>query len=582
MKYNTKLTIKIYLKHTMAYKWLVLFVFVSLAIGDTFAVLAPYWYKKFFDLLGSNPGVSTLYSVLLVIFGIKLLHWLFIRLMDFAYIRLSTNTLRDLANTCFTNLHKHSFSFFNNNFVGSLVKKVNRFSQSFDRIADRVVWDFIPTVLNITLICIVLSFRNKLLAVIILVWVLIYVISSYFFSKFKLKYDYKRSQIDSEATALLADSVTNNSNVKLMVGYQRECNSFANKNEELTRIRVFSWNIANLFEGFQWLLMILLEMVIIVYAIKLWSDGQLTIGDFVLIQAYLVMIIQKLWGFGRIIRDFYESLADAEEMTEIFDTPFEIKDVKNAKELKVVRGEIKFLDVNFAYNKTRSVIKKINLNIKSSEKIALVGPSGAGKSTIVKLLLRQHNVSSGKILVDGQDIAKVTQESLWHNVSLVPQDPILFHRSIIENIRYAKPEATDEEVIVAAKLANAHDFILEAPQGYNTFVGERGIKLSGGERQRIAIARAILKNSPILVLDEATSSLDSKSEKLIQEALVNLMKGKTVIIIAHRLSTIMHSDRILVIKDGEVVEQGQHKELLKNKKGIYNNLWDIQVGGFLA
>ena len=254
-----------------------------------------------------------------------------------------------------------------------------------------------------------------------------------------------------------------------------------------------------------------------------------------------------------------------------------IKKIQEDKNLQV-----EFKEVSFAYNKTREIIKKMDLVIKPQEKIALVGSSGAGKSTIVKLLLRQHDISGGKILIDGQNIAKCTQESLWQNVSLVPQDPMLFHRSIMENIRYAKPDASDEEVMSVAKQANAHDFILNLSDGYNTLVGERGIKLSGGERQRVAIARAILKNSPILILDEATSSLDSKSEKLIQDALGNLMKGKTVIIVAHRLSTIMNSNRILVIEQGGILEQGSHKVLLKKKNGIYRNLWDIQVGGFMA
>ena len=556
--------------------------FFFLLIGDSFAILAPYWYKKFFDVLSSNPDVKILYTTLFIILAIKILHWFFIRVMAFLYIKFNTDCLKNLNDICFSKVHKHSFSFFNNSFVGSLVKKVGRFVQSFDRISDRIIWDLMPIIINVTLISVVLFGRNKFFAVIIVSWIFIFVVTSYFFSKFKLKYDFERSQLDSKVGAFLADSFTNNTNVKLLVGYDRECNDFQQKTEDLRKIRKFSWDMSTLFDAVQWMLMIVLEIVMMFYAVKVWQTGDLTVGDFILIQSYLTIIFEKFFGFGRVIRDFYESLADAEEMTEILDMPYDIQDVRNAKELQVNKGKIEFIDVNFAYSKTRGIIKKMNLTIRPDEKIALVGPSGAGKSTIVKLLLRQHDVSRGKILVDGQNIAKVTQESLWGNISLVPQDPILFHRSIMENIRYAKPEATDEEVIEAAKLANAHDFIIGAPEGYGTFVGERGIKLSGGERQRVAIARAILKNSPILILDEATSSLDSKSEKLIQEALINLMKCKTVIIVAHRLSTIMHSDRILVIKEGGIAEQGKHQELLKKKKGIYSNLWDIQVGGFLA
>ena len=282
------------------------------------------------------------------------------------------------------------------------------------------------------------------------------------------------------------------------------------------------------------------------------------------------------------IREIYENLADAEEMTEILLTPHSVQDSKSAKELNITEGAVQFKDVQFHYHKTRTILPKFSLDIKVGKKTALVGHSGSGKSTIIKLLLRLYDVSGGKILIDGQRIHKVTQESLRSQVSLVPQDPILFHRSLKENIRYARPDASNEELIAAAKAAHCHDFIMEFPEGYDTLVGERGVKLSGGERQRIAIARAILKNAPILVLDEATSSLDSESEKLIQDALETLMKGKTVLTIAHRLSTIMNMDTIVVLEKGEIVEQGSHKQLLKKKTGVYSKLWGHQVGGFLG
>jgi ATP-binding cassette subfamily B protein len=327
--------------------------------------------------------------------------------------------------------------------------------------------------------------------------------------------------------------------------------------------------------------MTILEIGLMFLAIKLWQKNILTVGDFVLIQAYLLRIFEKLWGFGRVIRDFYENLADAEEMTEILETPHEIVDIPNAKKLKIITGGIKFNNVDFNYNQTRKVLDKFNLEIKPQEKIALVGPSGAGKSTIVRLLLRLHDINAGEIIIDKQNIAKVMQESLWQNISLVPQDPILFHRTLLENIRYGELKATDKDVIKAAKIAHCHEFISQLPDGYGTYVGERGVKLSGGERQRVAIARAVLRNAPILVLDEATSSLDSESERYIQDALDKLMKEKTVIVIAHRLSTIMKMDRIIVIDKGGIIEEGTHKELLKKKNGIYKKLWKIQAGGFI-
>jgi ATP-binding cassette subfamily B protein len=327
--------------------------------------------------------------------------------------------------------------------------------------------------------------------------------------------------------------------------------------------------------------MTLLEVGILFLSVGLWKKGILTVGDFVLIQAYLITIFDRIWGFGKIFRQIYESLADAEEMTVILQTPNEITDLPGAKKLVIIEGRINFERVGFNYCKTRQILKRFTLAVKPHERLAIVGPSGAGKTTLVKLLLRMHDVTDGRILIDGQNIAQVTQQSQRRQISLVPQDPILFHRSLMENIGYGKPEATEAEVIAAAQAANCHEFIASLPEGYQTHVGERGVKLSSGERQRVAIARAILYNAPILVLDEATSSLDSESERLIQEALDKLMTGKTVIAIAHRLSTIKKMDRIIVIDQGTIAEEGTHDELLLKPEGAYHHLWQLQAGGFI-
>ena len=311
--------------------------------------------------------------------------------------------------------------------------------------------------------------------------------------------------------------------------------------------------------------------------------GLVSVGVFTLIQFYFIDIGEKLWGITRVIRDLYQGYADSKEMVEILKLSHEIEDTKEAKPLpEKINGKIDFENVVFNFTNSRDVLSHITIHIEPGEKIALVGPSGAGKSTFVRLLLRFYNLTSGSISIDGQDIKNSTLESLRKNISFVPQDPVLFHRSLKENIRYGKENATDEEVIEAAKLAHCHEFISEFPKGYDTLVGERGVKLSGGERQRVAIARAMLKNSPILVLDEATSSLDSHSEGLIQEALEVLMKGKTVIVIAHRLSTIRKMDRILVLRDGKIIEEGRHDELSQKEGSLYAELWKLQAGGFLG
>jgi ABC-type multidrug transport system fused ATPase/permease subunit len=268
-------------------------------------------------------------------------------------------------------------------------------------------------------------------------------------------------------------------------------------------------------------------------------------------------------------------------MVELLEMPHDVQDITTATPLNVDKGRVTFRDVDFYFHETRPVLTRFNFAIESGEKVALVGPSGAGKTTITKLLLRLYDLKAGALEIDGQNIAHVTQDSLRNAIAFVPQEPVLFHRTLMDNIRYGRRDATDEEVIEAAKQAHCHEFIATLPQGYQTFVGERGVKLSGGERQRVAIARAILKNAPILVLDEATSSLDSESESLIQDALKTLMKGKTVIVIAHRLSTIMNMDRIVVMDGGSIVDQGTHAELL-TKDGLYQKLWSIQAGGFLS
>ena len=584
MEDYTKETFKIFWEHIKRYKIAGFFIVFSITIGSIGNILGPVLYKKFFDILTSGKGkiesMDLLIQILIQILIIYLIGWLFWRIATFTNSYFQTRVMADLSNTCFKYLHKHSINFFNNNFVGSLVKKVNRFSRAFEGIADALTWELLPLTVSVTSIVIILSFRNLILGISVLVWVILYCISNYIFSLYKLKYDIRRSALNSEVTGVLADTITNHSNIKLFTGHQREEGLFMKVTTELQKLRRFCWDLGNKFEAVQVLFMIFLEISMFYLALKLWQKGVISIGDFVLIQAYLLIIFHQLWNFGRVIRHYYEHMADAREMTEILETPHEIQNVRNAQKLKVNQGRIKFKDVTFSYHKTRRMFSKLNLDIKAKEKIALVGPSGSGKTSFVNLLLRNYDLEKGKILIDQQKISRATQESLWKNIGLVPQDPILFHRTLIENIRYGNPQTTNQEVFKAAQLAHCDIFIDQLSEKYNTYVGERGIKLSGGERQRIAIARAIIKNPPILILDEATSSLDSKSEELIQDALNTLMKDKTVIVIAHRLSTIMKMDRIIVFNEGKIVEEGTHQELINQKDGLYKSLWEKQICSF--
>jgi ATP-binding cassette subfamily B protein len=585
MKRYTKLTLKIFWQHSMRYKWRLVFLITFILLASAASIILPLFYKQFFDILtqGGNQIsirsalVHTLYSIAIA----QVVQWIFWRFATFANTRFQPRVMKDLNDTCFQYLHRHSFSFFNSNFVGSLVKRVNRFSDAYENVADNIYWYLLRMVVNIVAILIVLFSRKAELGIILSVWIVVFLAINWILTNWKFTYDVRRSQAETKVTGILADTITNQANVKLFNGYQREAQYFANATEKVRSLRAFTSNLDNLFEGVQAGLMVILELAMFYVAIGFWQKGILTTGDFVLIQAYLLSLFEFVWNFGRTLRSVYQKMADAEEMTQVLDTEHEIQDVKNAVDLKVEKGQIEFKNVSFYYYQTRKVISRLNLTIKPREKIALVGPSGAGKSTIIKLILRQHDITSGKIFVDNQNIGRVRQESLWQNISLVPQEPVLFHRTLMENIQYGKPDATKKEVLEAARRAHCHEFISGFPDGYNTFVGERGIKLSGGERQRVAIARAILRNAPILLLDEATSSLDSESEHLIQDALAALMEGKTVVVIAHGLSTIMKMDRIVVIDGGQMVEQGTHAQLLKKKKGLYHRLWKFQAGGFI-
>jgi ATP-binding cassette subfamily B protein len=586
-KINTVAILRVYWQHVRPYKWLTLLILFMMGVGQAASVIVPIYYKRVFDLLsgdlssGSLDIFDVLFTTLVFIALLNGIIWIGWHGAMFLNSWLQPRVMADLEQGSLRYLHEHSYRFFSNNFAGSLVRKVSRLARSFEDIADQIEFNFLPLIITLVGNLYVLWTRSVLLALILLGWTFLFLAFNAAFAIWKLKFDFRRSEIDSEATGVLADSITNAITVKSFTGQFFEQGLFREITERLRRANTFTWNLNELMEAIQMALMFAIEFVMMYVAIRLWRDGLLTIGDFALLQGYLLGTFDRVWNFGRAIRKTFSALADADEMVQILEEPHEVIDVDCAQPLVVTDGAIEFQGVCFNFNQTRRVLHNMSMVIKPKEKVALVGPSGAGKSTVTKLLLRFFDLERGKIFIDGQQIARVTQESLREAVSLVPQDPILFHRSIMENIRYGRRGATDEEVIEAAKKARAHEFIKDLPQGYDTFVGERGVKLSGGERQRVAIARAILKNAPILILDEATSSLDSESEQMIQEALAMLMQDKTTIVIAHRLSTIMKMDRIIVIAKGKVVDSGTHKQLIAKKDGIYKKLWEIQAGGFI-
>jgi ATP-binding cassette, subfamily B, bacterial len=566
-------------------KWLLFTMIVCMVLGNIVTIITPIFYKQFFDVI-TVAGDKTIISqkLLLIIFyvlGFNILYWIFMRIATLANNSYEPKVMANLKQQSYDYLLDHSYTFFSNSFAGSLVQKINRFARAFERLTDDLVWNLLPLIVRIISILVVVFFVNKWIALVILIWSVVFLSFNITFSRWKLKYDIKAAEIDSKATGYLSDTISNQNSIQLFSGFKFESKGYKNVTDEQARITKFAWNLDAIIEGGQAFLSFAIEFILFFYAIKYWQQGLITIGVFVLLQSYVINIMGQLWGFTRLVRDVYQSYADSKEIVEIMLLPHEIKDSPLAVDFFADEGKIEFKDLSFSFNQTRKVLEEINLIIKPGEKVALVGPSGAGKTTFVRLLLRLYSPTAGKILIDRQDIADITQESLRKNISMVPQDPILFHRTLSENIAYGKRDATKEEIEKAAELAHCDEFIKELPYGLETYVGERGIKLSGGERQRVAIARAILKNAPILVLDEATSSLDSNSEMLIQDALNNLMADKTTIVIAHRLSTIQKMDRIIVIDDGKIIEQGSHSELLENENSLYKKLWTLQAGGFL-
>src|SRR3989344_1273511 len=501
---------RLYWAHVRRYPGTTIIIVAAVVGIHSISVVIPLYLKKFFDTL-SQPNVlpGTAYPFLLQILAIiaffMAIRWALRMIRGWTNIYFEAYVMDDLVNTAFKNLLGHSYRFFTDNFTGSLVRKVNRLSRSFEEIADQVQGQLLPLIIIASGVLFVLFQRHVLLGSILLLWILLFMLIFYRIALWKTKYDMAKAEKDSEATGVISDALTNIITIKLFSRSRHEQSLYRKVTDELKRRRLISWRISEGLGAAQSFLMMGIELALLFSALYLWRHGKISIGDIVLLQFYLVVLFERLWEFGNVIRKIYEAFSDASEMVEIINTPYEIKDAPLAKPISVSRGKIEYMDVDFNFHGTRKILDKFNLAIRPGEKIALVGPSGAGKTTVVTLLLRFHDVDGGEILIDGQNIARVTQESLRSEVALVPQEPVLFHRTLRENIRYGRLEATDEEVVEAAKKAHCHNFVMQFPYGYNTFVGERGVKLSGGERQRVAIARAILKNAPILVLDEATS-----------------------------------------------------------------------------
>ena len=505
------------------------------------------------------------------------------KLQDYSVYKLEINGDYQLSRLCFDTLSNQSMTVHNRRFGGSLVSQTSRFVSGYSQLVDVLVYAFIPTVASVVATVAMLAPVVPLYVAILLVMMAGYLAVAYGLYKKILPLSSQASSAQNKLSGVLSDAVTNILAVKtygredyergLFTQADREAMDAENQNMRATMRRGFTTS------GIITLMMFV--VAIFVVGGNAWFG--ISAGTLVMMFSYTYNLTMRLNYFNSMMQRINRAFGDAAEMTRVLDEPTLVEDAPDAKPLVVTQGRIDFEHLDFRYPDapaTQRVFRDLSLHIPAGQRVGLVGRSGSGKTTLTKLLLRLDDVQGGRVLVDGQDVSKCTQQSLRRQVAYVPQEALLFHRSVRENIAYGRPDATVEQIRAAAAEANALDFIERLPDGFDTMVGERGVKLSGGQRQRIAIARAILADAPILVLDEATSALDSESEALVQGALENLMRGRTSIVVAHRLSTVASLDRIVVLSHGQIVEDGTHTQLVQ-AGGEYAGLWKRQSGGFL-
>ncbi|MDR2678030.1 MAG: ABC transporter ATP-binding protein/permease [Zoogloeaceae bacterium] len=478
-------------------------------------------------------------------------------------------------------LQQHSHRYLSDNFAGALAHRIAETAMGVNQIMTAIIFDFWPVALVFSVSVGLLLHADLHLALFVLAWVVAFVGISWWLATRCRPYAIQSAAARSTTTGKLVDSVTNLFSARLFARLDFER---ANLDEqlacELKAVRRAMWYSERV-RWFQFIAAAVLKIGILYYALVLWSRGKIGVGEFVLATGLALHIINEARNLSRRFLEFFEFIGNVYNGVHTLIQPHELIDRPGAQPARLQRGDIEFVRVRFGYAPQLPIFDGLSLHIPAGQRVGLVGFSGSGKSSFVNLLLRLYELQDGRIAIDGHDIRDLPQENLHAQIGLIPQDPSLFHRTLMENIRYGRIEASDEEVIEAAKRAHAHEFITQMPEGYAAMVGERGVKLSGGQRQRIAIARVILKNAPVLILDEATASLDSLTEKAIQETMDEVMHGKTVIVIAHRLSTIAHLDRILVFDHGRIIEDGRHAELLA-RGGTYHRLWSGQAGGFLS
>lgn len=568
--------------YLLEYKARIVLALLCLVAAKLASVGMPFVLKEVVDDLDQKMSVTqaALISVpvaLLLAYGIaRFANSLLGEIRDTLFGRVTERAMRRIGLRVFEHLHALDLAFHLNRRTGGLSRDIERGTSGISFLMRFLVFNIVPTFLELFLVMGILWQQYRIeFALIVLVSVVLYIWFSKTTTDWRTQFIREANQADSRSNSRAVDSLLNFETVKYFANerYEAECYDRElaqwEQAKRKNRLTLFALNAGQAF-----IISASLTAMLLLAAHEV-AEGRMTLGDFVLVNAFMMQIFMPLNFLGFVYREIKSSMANIERMFELLKTEATVQDEADAPALILKQGCIEFNQVNFAYDPDRPILNDFSVQIAAGEKVAIVGSSGAGKSTLAKLIFRFYDVDGGDILIDGQSIRTISQHSLRQAVGVVPQDSVLFNDSLIENVRYGRPDASDEEVKAAIKMAHLQSFIDSLPTGYETQVGERGLKLSGGEKQRVAIARTILKKPAILVFDEATSSLDSRSERAVMEAIEEVSQGKTSIVIAHRLSTVVNADRILVLEKGCIVEQGSHDQLLKSA-GLYAQLWALQ------
>ena len=576
-------------RHWRGEKWLVVWIALCMIVATTADLLMPVYSGRLVDAIAMHAAArslalrSSMHAIaMMALLGIVLTVLRYVALAGI--IRLTLRLMSRFAGEAFWRVQRFSTDWHANNFSGAIVRRITRGMWAVDTMDDILLLEMLPALMVLVGSSLLLGMHWPSMGVMVAAGAVAYIAVSISLSLYYVAPAARLSNAqDTRIGAAMADAITCNTVVKSFGAESREDYRLAKVLEKWHNRTSRTWTRATGNGTLQQLLLQGLRTLVLLYAVWLWWEGRATAGDVTFVLTSYFIVHGYLRDIGQHVRNLQRSANEMEEMVQFHSQPLGVVDHADAKPIHVREGEIMYDRVTFRYAaQAEPLFADFSLRIPAGERVGLVGHSGSGKTTFVKLLHRLYDVSGGRIMIDGQDTARVMQQSLRAQLALVPQEPILFHRTLAENIAYGRPDASMADIEEAARLANAHEFILRQPKGYRTLVGERGVKLSGGERQRVALARAFLANTPVLVLDEATSSLDSESEALIQEAMERLMAGRTSIVIAHRLSTVRMLDRILVFEHGRVTEEGTHEELVQREGGTYKRLFERQAVGLMV